>query len=154
MGILARCCSLIDPLNLGRVDRSKHVDPVEQLIAHLLGPLFHGQGQVLHSYLDFAGKLLTFCFNPEVVFAMYVSELVLVTLIELPLVIESEFVGGANIGSEVTWVLFLSLDFNYNISQVVDFSQEFEIHKGKLRRGRDHTLLWSNHLHIRSTHWL
>ena len=58
MGILARCCPLIDPLQLGRVDGRSHVDQVEQLIAHLLGPLFHGPGQVLHSHLDFSGEML------------------------------------------------------------------------------------------------
>ena len=85
---------------------------------------------------------------------MCVPELGRVTLVELTLVVQCEFVGGANIGSEVTRVLFLSLVINYNISQVLNFSLEFGIHKGKPRRGRDHTLLWSNHFHIRISHWL
>ena len=137
MGVLTGGCLLINPLHFGCIDSCGHVDPVVQLIAHLLSPLFYRQGQVLHSHLDFAGKLLACGFEPKVVFAMCVSELGRVTLVELPLEMKCEFVGGANIGSEVTRVLFLSLDFNYNIAQVLDFSLEFGIHKGKPRRGRD-----------------
>ena len=85
---------------------------------------------------------------------MCVSELGRVAHIQLTLVIDSKFVGGTNIGSEVTRVLLLSLDFDYNISQVLNFSLEFGIHNGKPRRGRDHTHLWSNHVHCRITHWL
>ena len=125
MGILARCYALIDPLYLGCVDGSCHVDPVEHLIAHLMGLLFRGQGQVRHPHLDFAGELLACCFKPEVVFAMSISELDRVALLELPLEIESVFVGGANIASVVPRVLFLAVDFNKNISEVLDFSLEF-----------------------------
>ena len=128
MGILSRCCPLIDPLHLGYVSGSGHVDPVEQLIAHLLGLLFHGQGQLLNPHLDFAGELLGCCFQPEIVFTMSIAELSCVAFVELLLVVESEFIGGVNIRSKVTRVLFLSLDFNNNLSQVYDFSLEFGIH--------------------------
>ena len=89
MGILARCCPLVDPLHLGCVDVSCHVDLAEQLIAHLLGSLFHVQSQVLNSHLDFAGELLTSSLEPQVVFAECISEFDQVTLVELPLVVES-----------------------------------------------------------------
>ena len=137
MGVLAGGRPLINPMHLGSIDGSSHVDPVEQLIAHLFGSLFHGQGQVLHSHQDFAGELLACGFEPKVVLAIGISKLGLVALVELPLVMECEFVGGANIWSEVTRVLFLSLNFNDNIAQILDFSLEFGIHKGKPRRGRD-----------------
>ena len=57
---------------------------------------------------------------------MFVSELGRVALVELPLVVESKFVGATNIANEVMRVLFVSLDFNYNISQVLDFSLGLE----------------------------
>ena len=129
MGIFARCCPLIDPLHLGCVDGSSRVDPVGQIIAHLLGTLFHGQGQVLHSNLDFAGKLLACGLEPKVLFEMCVSELGRVALVELPLEMEGEFVGGANIWSDVPRVLFLSLNFNDNIAEILDFSLEYGIHE-------------------------
>ena len=127
MGILTRCFPLIDPLHLGRVDGSCPVDLVVQRIAHLLGPLFHGQCQVLHPHLDFPGALLACGLETKVVFAMCVSVLGPVALVELPLVVEGEFVGGANIWSEVTRVQFLYLNFNDNIAQILAFSLEFGI---------------------------
>ena len=122
MSIFTRCFALVDPLHLRRNDGCSHVHPVGQLIALRLGLLFHSQGQVLHPHLDFAGEQLAFCIKSEVVFVMCIPELARVGLLELPLVMESEFVGGANIGSTVRRVLFLSLIFNYNISQVLSIS--------------------------------
>ena len=52
-----------------------------------------------------------------------------VALVELPLLAESEFVGGANIWSDVTWVLFLSLYFKDNIPNILDLFLEFGIHE-------------------------
>ena len=75
MGILAVVSPLVNPLHLGCVYSCGHVDPIEQLIAHFLGLLFHGDGQVLHSHWDFAGELLSCCLKPKVVFAMCISEL-------------------------------------------------------------------------------
>ena len=60
---------------------------------------------------------------------MCVSELGRVALVELPLAMEGELVGGANIWSEVARVLFLSLNYNDNITQIFDFSLEFRIHE-------------------------
>ena len=88
MGVLAGGRPLLNPLHLGCVDGSSHVDPSEQLIAHSLGTLFHGPGQVLHTQLDFAGELLACCLEPKVVFAEGVTEFNRVTLVELPLVTE------------------------------------------------------------------
>ena len=68
MGILALGRPLVNPLHLGFVDVSSHVDPAAQRTAHLLGPLFYGQGQVLNSHLDFAGELLASSLEPKVVF--------------------------------------------------------------------------------------
>ena len=128
MGVLAGSRPLLYPLHLGCVDGSSHVDPSEQLIAHSLGTLFHGQGQVLHSQLDFAGELLASCLQPKVVFSEGVTEFDCVALVELPLVAEGEFVGGANIWSDVSWVLFLSLYFKDNIPHVLNLFLEFGIH--------------------------
>ena len=154
MRIFARCCPLVDPLHLGGVDSSSHVDPVEQLIAHLLGPLFHGEGQLLHPDLDFASEVLACGLEPKVVFAMCISQLGRVALVEQPLVMECELIGGANIWCKVTWVLFLSLYFYSNIFQVLDFSLQFRIQKATPRGGRDYSLLWSDHFHIHVSHRL
>ena len=129
MGIFARYCPLVDSLHLGYVVGSSHVDPVEQLIAHLLDPLFHGQGQVLHGHLDYTGELLACGLEPKVVFAMCISDLGRVALVELPLLMEGDNQGGTIIWSEVTRVLFLSFNFHDNIAQIHDFSQEFGIHE-------------------------
>ena len=74
MGFLAGSRPLLNPLHLGCVDVSSHIDPSEQLIAHILGTLFHGQGQELHSQLDFAGELLASSLEPKVVFAEGITE--------------------------------------------------------------------------------
>ena len=74
-------------MHLGCVDGSSHVDPVEQLIAHLLGPLIHAQGEVLDTHLDFGGELLGSALKPKVVFAECISELGRISLVDLPLVI-------------------------------------------------------------------
>ena len=58
---------------------------------------------------------------------------------------ERQFVSGANIGIEVTRVRFLSLDFEDNISQVLNLLLEFGIHLRKPRRGCNYALLCSNH---------
>ena len=81
------------------------------------------------SHLDFAGELLATSLELKVVFAERISELNQVAFVELPLVMEGMFVGGANIASEVTRVLFPSVDFKDDISQVFNHFLEFEIHE-------------------------
>ena len=88
MGVLAQSHPLLNPLQLGSIDGSSHVDPSAQLIANILGTLFHGQGQVLHSQLDIASELLACCLEPKLVFAKGVTEFNQVALVELLLVAE------------------------------------------------------------------
>ena len=59
---------------------------------------------------------------------MCISEFCLVAFVELLFAMEGQFIGGANIGSEVTRVVFLSLNFRDNISQVLNLFLEFRIH--------------------------
>ena len=80
--------STIDPRHLDCINSSCRVNPAEQLIAHQLSSLFHGQGQVLNSHLDFASKLLASYFELKVVVAECILELGRVTFIELTLVVE------------------------------------------------------------------
>ena len=88
MGILARGCPLVDPLYQGCIDGSSHDDPAEQLIAHLLGAVFYGQGQVLDFHLNFPGELLSGSLEPKVVFAQYILEFYSGMLEKLPLEVE------------------------------------------------------------------
>ena len=85
----------------------------------------------MHSQQDFASKLFACGLEPKVVFIMYISVFNHVTFVELPLVVEGQFIGSTNIRSKVTslWVLFLSLNFKDNIPRVCDFSLKFGIHK-------------------------
>ena len=50
------------------------------------------------------------------------------TLVKLSFVLNRQFVGIANIRSDVTRVLFLSLKFKDIIVQVLNLSLEFRIH--------------------------
>ena len=105
------------------------------LIAHLLGSLFHGQGRVLHSHLDFAGKLFTCGLEMKVDFAMCISKLGRVAFVEVPLVMEGQFICSSNIGNKLTRVLFLSLNFKDNISQVFNLFLKFRIYVSKATQG-------------------
>ena len=88
MGILARGRPLVYPLHLGCIDGCGHIDPAEQLIAHHLGTLIHGQRQVLHSQLDFASELLASSLVLKVVFTEFILEFDRVAFKGLLLVVE------------------------------------------------------------------
>ena len=129
MGILARGAPPVNPLHRGCVESCCHVELAAQYIAHLLGSLFHGEGQVLHSHLDFSGELLACSLELKVVFALCIPEFNWVAFITLPLVVEGQFIGSAKIVREVTRVLLLSLNFKDYITQELNLFLEFEIYE-------------------------